>query len=45
LTVIDVDAFFTVNVCAVVVPPPGAGFVTVTAEVVGVVRSDVRMAA
>lgn len=27
------------------VPPPGVGFVTVIADVVGVVRSDVRMVA
>lgn len=34
-----------VNVCEFEVPPPGEGFITVTADVVGVVRSDVRMAA
>lgn len=35
----------TVNVWALEVPPPGAGFTTVTADVVAVVRSDVRIAA
>jgi hypothetical protein len=37
-------ALVTVKVCAPDVPPPGAGFTTVTADVVGVVRSEVRMA-
>jgi len=34
-----------VKVCEPDVPPPGAEFTTVTADVVGVVRSEVRMAA
>jgi len=41
----DVTALFIVKVCAAEVPPPGAGFVTVTAVVVGVVRSEVSMVA
>jgi len=43
--VIDVPVFVTVKVCEPDVPPPGAEFTTVTADVVGVVRSEVRMAA
>ena len=38
-------AILTVNVCVFDVPPPGRGFTTVTADVVGAVRSDVRIAA
>jgi hypothetical protein len=38
-------ALLIVKICAPDVPPPGVGFTTVTADVVGVVRSDVRIAA
>jgi hypothetical protein len=45
LTVIEVAILFIVKFCAADVPPPGVGLKTVTADVVGVVRSEVRMAA
>jgi hypothetical protein len=34
---------FTVNVCALDVPPPGAGFVTVMLNVPALVKSVVRI--
>src|SRR5207237_45177 len=39
------EALFTVNVCAAVVPPPGAGVTTVTDAVVAAARSDAGIAA
>src|SRR5438552_1806601 len=39
------DELFTVNVCAAVVPPPGAGVTTVTDAVVAAARSEAGIAA
>src|SRR5436190_1904523 len=39
------DELFTVNVCAAVVPPPGAGVTTVTDAVVAAARSETGIAA
>src|SRR5438132_683506 len=42
---VNVPVLFTVKVTLLEVPPPGAGFVTVTAGVPAVAMSDARMAA
>lgn len=45
ISVVVGTGLLTVKVCALDVPPPGVGFVTVISKVPAVVRSPVKMAA